>query len=419
MADLIEAYTKWAVRRSPLTPEHFHRNTMLTLIAGAIAGRCYVQLPYAQIYPNLYTLIVARTSVFAKTSSFNLARHIANQVMPEKLLESVSTPEAFFAELSGEKPTNFEVLDPEDKKIWQASAKWGARKIFVLDEAGMFFNSLSRDYNATLADIFMKLYDAGNPPLKRNTRTGGLIMIKDYALSSLLATTPWAIRVMLTRRDSWMNGFWNRWNFVSAKELTEWGEGEFVDTPKPIIAGLSKINNGWLCQYNAKPFNMPIDKVVVDQLTQATKSMRDEIMKSDDERFDGVMAHIPTKHLKAAIIYAILDESNERPRVQLKHWEKAGATLVNGWYEDAHQALEMSHQSERVSDEEKAIIFIKSGEYTRRDLQRHLHKSVKDTNELLKTFIDAGYIEEKVKNGNKNKFLTWKGNEEPIQAVRE
>lgn len=418
MTDWIESYTQWSTKRSPLTPRHFHQNTALALVAAAIAGRCYVQLPHGKIFPNLYTLIVARTSIFAKTAAFNLANELCQEVMPAKVFSNVSTPEALFAELSGTQPKNFDDLDLDEQRYLQESMKWGARRLFILDEAGMFFNGLKHDYQAGMGDIFMKLYDAGGAPLKRNTRSGGMQIIKNYCLSALFATTPYAIRALLSQRDAWMNGFWNRWNFVASDCLIDYQDGEYLPLPKEITANLKKISEGWLNQYDGKSYGAGIDFKVTREHTNAFKALRQEIFASDDERFDGVMAHIATKHLKAALIYATIEAQGEKPYIKLRHWDQAGE-LSQGWYRDARRALEISHKTERASDEEKLLMLIRASlpnGISTRSLQQHTHKSVEDILKILEPLAKAEIITLRM-NGKQKSWVLLK--EELAYIVKE
>lgn len=393
--DWIESYTQWAEKRSPLTPRHFHQNIALTMLAGAVAGRCYIQMPHEAVYPNLYTLLVARTSVYAKTTALNLGRRLAREVMPDKVFSSIGSPEALFDHLGGEMPVNYSELDDVEKKALQAAKKWGARRLFVLDEAGLFFNTLARDFGASLADHFMALYDAGGDPIVHTTRSRGQITVKNYAMSVLFATTPYSVRTLLTQRQLWMNGFWARWNFVSTNDLTAWQEGKFIECPKELKDTLTKINDGWLSQHNDKPYCIAIEATVVKQFMTAMQAIRNEILSTDDERFDGLVSRLPTKHLKTALLYSIIENSNVKPtHVKLKHWEQA-APIVNRWYVEAQQALELSYKNEKVSEEEKVIGYIRShmpDGISNRRLQQLSHKTADELLRITEPLAKMGTI---------------------------
>lgn len=396
------------MRRSPLTPFHFHQNIALTLAAGAIAGRCYVQLPHDRIFPNLYTLLIARTSILAKTTAMNVANSIVEIVMPDMVTDSVSTPEAMLTEFSGTKPSNWESMPKEAKEIWERQSAWGARKLFILDEAGMLFNALRRDYNATLADLMMKLYDAAGKPIVRTTMGKGFISIQKYALSCLFGTTPAAIRMLLATPDAWLSGFWNRWNFVTQEGMTEWKESENVFPPRVIIETLRQVSNGWLSRYTDKPpYSVPIDKAVEMEFNQSTRRLRDIVSQSDDERIDGLLSRIPTKQMKAAMVLAVLESGGDKPRIKLSHWEEC-RDLAEGWHRDAMIAISLAERSNRITQEEKVkqlILRNREREITARVIQQYLHINAEETRKILESLEKTGQLKKKI-SGRKTTWTT-------------
>src|SRR5207244_3503871 len=144
----IDAYVSWASKRSPLTPLHFHEGIAYGLASCAIAGRICVKTGQGNVYPNLYTLLLGKTAVYAKSVAMDLSQDVAERALiADRVIYSVFTPESIVGELAGERPTNLKTLTQDLQKRWEDSARWGARRMLRLDEAGMFFNSLQRDYN--------------------------------------------------------------------------------------------------------------------------------------------------------------------------------------------------------------------------------------------------------------------------------
>ena len=393
MADWIDTYTQWSVRRSPLTPLHFHRNIALSLAAGAIAGRVYIQLPHAKIYPNLYTLIVAKTSVFAKTTAFDIAREVVRDTMPEKIIDEIATPEAFLSLLAGTKPTNFKKLSPEQRKYWELHSAWGARRLFMLDEAGRLFNVLRRDYNSDLADIIMKLYDAGGTPISRNTRKMGYELVETYALSCLFATTPAGIRWVLSTSDAWNSGFWIRWDFVAERTLTDWHEGEFIEPPKPVSEPLKKLSQASLTKYNQKAYSMSAEDKVYKAFNESSRLVREQIDQSQDERMDGMLSRLPVKHLKAAMILAILEADGSAPRLLMKHWD-AALQFVRDWKRDALIVLELASHSDRMALEDRVLqyVFGTPQGIEAREIYRALSISAEELQSVLDVFKKNGAL---------------------------
>lgn len=394
----IDQYADWAVRRSPLTPRHFHENIALALIAGATAGRCYVQLPHEKVSPNIYILVIAMTSVFAKTTAFNIAREVIRLAMPEKVLIGALTPEAMISELAGKKPSNFKDLDDQAKNEWKAKSQWGARRLFIADEAGRFFNSLKRDYNIGLDALMMELYDASDESISRSTMRDGLVTIKHPALSCLFGTTPMNVHALLSSLDAWASGFWIRWNFVTETNPTEWHEGELIPPPMLMVKALSQVSNGWLSSHNDKPYSVAIDPRVTKCYHEASRQVRDMILSSDDERMHGALSRLPTKHFKAALLSAIIECGGEKPHLELKHWEQV-QPLAQRWQQDAEVAVKAGQRTERLSVEEKIFSLIESHMtegITTRGLQQRTGRSAQEILSIIDTFEKLGTIRKQV-----------------------
>lgn len=389
----IDLYAHWSQKRSPLTPLHFHKNIALSLAAGAIAGRVYIQLPHAKIYPNLYTLIVAKTSVFAKTTAFDIAREATRDTMAEKVMDEIATPEAFLSLLAGSKPTNFKHMSDEQKKYWEERTAWGARRLFMLDEAGRLFNVLRRDYNSDLADVIMKLYDAGGAAIERTTRKMGYESVGEYALSCLFATTPAGIRWVLSTSDAWNSGFWIRWNFVAERTLTPWKDGEFIDPPKSVLEPLRRLSKTSLSKYNNKAFSMSAEDKVFKVFNEASRLVREQIDQSEDERMDGMLSRLPIKHFKAAMILSLLEADGQTPRLQLKHWE-AALPFAEGWRRDALIVLELATHSERMTLEDRVLqyIFGTPQGAEARNMYRALNISAEQLQSVLDVFKKNGVV---------------------------
>lgn len=393
MTDWIEKYTKWSMQRSPLSPKHFHQNVALTLAAGAIAGRVYLQLPHEMIYPNLYTLIISKTTVFGKTTTFNRAREIIKLTMHDKVIREIATPESLIEMLSGKEPKDYDELDADEQAFWDNAAKWQGRRLFMLDEAGRLFNVMKRDYNSDLADIIMALYDPSGDPVSRRTRKRGSESIKTYALSCLFATTPAGIRSALNTSDSWISGFWVRWNFVAEQHMTPWNESVYSDPPKEIIEPLKRLSNATLDKYNDTPYSMKFEGKLLKAFNETTRAIREQIDQMDDEQLHGMLGRLPIAHLKASMIYALLEADGQIPTVQLKHWEMS-KHFAEGWRRDAEVVRELASKSEQMRKEERVLNYIAGSPLgvSARDLARNLNLSGNDVQAIIDLFAKSKTI---------------------------
>ncbi len=311
-ASWIDAYVDWATKRSPLTPRHFHEGIAYTLATTAIGGRVYVQMPHEKVYPNLYTLVLGKTSIFAKTVAMGVAVELANRAMlDDRILRGLFTPEAFMNELSGRKPKAFKKLHTDIQVAWQRGQQWGARRTCLLDEAGRWLNSMTREYNAGMMDLLMALYDCKS--VSRTTVAHGLTETGETAPSFLFATTPLGIGAMLKQRDFWGNGFWPRWNFLVETAYTPFTDAKWLAAPDEIVKPL--------LLPTLKSGAVDVSGAVVKAHNKLLEANRKAIYTAEDENIEDYLSRLHTKRLKAALIRAVLEGS---PVIEIEHWEATG-----------------------------------------------------------------------------------------------
>ena len=81
----LDRYAAYGMSISPMTPRAFHESAGLSLGATAIARRLHVPMRYGLVYPNLFVLWVARTTIFHKSTAMDAARDIARAAFPHLL----------------------------------------------------------------------------------------------------------------------------------------------------------------------------------------------------------------------------------------------------------------------------------------------------------------------------------------------
>lgn len=388
----IDAYVSWATKRSPLTPTHFHEAIAYTLAACAIAGRICVRTPQGRIYPNLYTLLLGKTSVYAKTVAMDLSQELAGKAMiDDRVINSVFTPESIIGELAGEKPTNLAKLSDTQQQHWRDSARWGACRMFRLDEAGVFFNALRRDYNAGLQDLWMKFYDC--PPLvERTTFVHGLHVIEQPVLSCLFATTPASIAPMIRDQAMWLQGFWPRWNFCVGAGYTDFVhsvyESPAEDLRKPLFElGQNRFGDTKACD----PWLVPVEDSVMEDYENVLEANRKRTFEGAEGYMEAALSRLHTKRMKLALILAAFDEE---PKVTASHWA-ATARSVRQIELDMVEALQQCRKTEKAQQEEAVLRFLRSrgGRATFRDIQRHMHQSQIELKPLYEGLVLAGICE--------------------------
>lgn len=388
----IESYVSWATKRSPLTPAHFHEAIAYTLAACAIAGRICVRTPQGRIYPNLYTLLLGKTSVYAKTVAMDLGQELAAlSMIDDRVINSVFTPESIIGELAGEKPTNLTKLSEWQQQHWKDSSRWGACRMFRLDEAGVFFNALRRDYNAGLQDLWMKFYDCP-PVVERTTFSHGLHVIEQPVLSCLFATTPASIAPMIRDQALWLQGFWPRWNFCVGAGFTDFVHSIQEEPTEALYKGLLNLGNNRFGRWTAdKPLIVPVDDQVMLDYGTVLEGNRKRTFEGADGYMEAALSRLHTKRMKLALILAAFDDE---PKVTMEQWA-ATAKPVKQIELDMVEALVQCRKTEKAQQEDAVLRFIRArgGKATLRDIQRHMHQAQIELKPLFDGLIGSGSCE--------------------------
>jgi len=403
----IDAYTAWASRRSPLTPPHFHEGIAYSLAACAIAGRICIQGGQGRIYPNLYTLLLGKTAVYAKSVAMDLSQEVAERAMIEnRIIYSVFTPESIVGELAGEKPTNLDKLTQDLQNRWKESARWGSRRMLRLDEAGMFFNSLQRDYNAGFIDLWMKLYD-GPATFERTTYKHGLHVIQQPVLSCLFATTPASIGHLLRKQEMWLNGFWPRWNFCVGGGYPEFTPSAFEEPPTDVWKPLFELGNNRLGRWEAdNPLKAKITPEVTKDYEAVLEANRKRIFENPDGYMEAVLGRLHTKRLKLALILASLAEPEaEKITITNDFWE-ATKKPVQQMELDMVEALQQTKRTDKAEMEERVILWLMrqpSRKGTLRQLIRHMGLAHAEIDPIVTTLKNGAVIDMR-RDGNSMKI---------------
>ena len=77
---LLDTYLTYAAKVTPMTPASFHTGAILGLAAILIARRVVLRMAFGDIYPNLYILWIAQTTLWQKTTALNIARKLFRAV---------------------------------------------------------------------------------------------------------------------------------------------------------------------------------------------------------------------------------------------------------------------------------------------------------------------------------------------------
>jgi len=94
-----DLYIQYAQEQTD-APEQFHRYLSYLIVSSVVSKNAYIPFGYKRLYPNLYLLIAAPSSIHRKSWSQNMAVHLIRQIHGDYLISDCSSRESFISEFS-------------------------------------------------------------------------------------------------------------------------------------------------------------------------------------------------------------------------------------------------------------------------------------------------------------------------------
>ncbi len=373
-----------------MSPIDFHLALALAAGSAAIARRVRLTWSALTVFPNLYVLIVAPSTLYHKTTALNVMRSVLKLArLDELLLPDMQTPESLTMEMGLIKPPTFEAWGKTEQADWRDSRRFAGQRLWVLDEAGRLLDAFKRDHTAGLLSLLLALYDCPEHETLQTVGRGKQTILNGY-LSFVGATTPDAIRGQLRSAKHWSDGLWARIGLIG--KPAEIPPFVFDMAPVEPPTALAEALNTLAFKRLAMPAVIhDADGVRVDwppaleiefaadardawqRYTHATG--RDMLVSGAvDEMLFSPYGRLATTALKIATVLATLDDWRETPQLTLRHWHIA-QLIVERWRGYLHQLVDDTQQTSesRLEDRIRQAIKSQGGRVTRRELLRTLN----------------------------------------------
>jgi hypothetical protein len=408
-------YVRWATRAAPASPEIFHEAMGLWLLASVSTRRVALPVSGEMIYPNLYILIVAKTSLYRKTTAMKQVRRLMEAAGMEPLrLPEDATPEALFDELSGVKPSNFDAMTDSNRADWLKGRAVAAQRTFIKDEASSIFADLRKDYKAGLAELLLQGYDGDGGRISKLLKARGLITLKDMCLSFLGATTPVMMAKYMTNEEQ-ENGFAARFAIVTPEGPPVYQEsGDAVGVPAALVDRVRSIFNEVLPWHNGKQpvaaseygevISPPVMKATAEpnamkRLLAYRRALGFDMIEQDvvSEDKSASYSRIPTLAMKIATLLA-MSETQPGQTVTIHESNALAALLIaERWRESLHRLDRDTARATGNRTQDRLLEYLRSagpGGATLRDISRDCRvRDQRDATDALKVLADAGLIE--------------------------
>src|SRR5207244_3269760 len=92
----IDAYVAYAARRTD-APATFHEALALVGLSAVVGRRACLRMTVGNVYPILWVLILASSSIYRKSTSMDLLRDLLGEVDPDLLTPNDFTPQRFIS----------------------------------------------------------------------------------------------------------------------------------------------------------------------------------------------------------------------------------------------------------------------------------------------------------------------------------
>lgn len=346
----LDLYVDYARQVSPMTPDSFHLSAGLWLAAVAIARRLWLNVGFGFVYPNLFVLWLAVTTLFHKSTSLAVCKGICHKALPHLLAPQEVSVEGFLAHMAGLEPRNLDKLPERQRNLWGRSRDHAAQKGWVLDEASGLLASAGRDYNKGLIESMMRFYDCDGV-YTRQTVGQGIQTVTNACLSFLGASTPAAMAQHLRATNLWVSGWWPRFAILTPEiERPEWKRPTEIEEPPELSASLYHLYDrlpeaAWPDTPGA--LSVTIDETALESWWAYNQAVQYDMLTSgavETELF-GIYGRLPTKVVKVATILAALGwpDSQNAPHITQDHLARA-IRIAESWRASAHRALDMARQ---------------------------------------------------------------------------
>jgi hypothetical protein len=364
----IDDYVKFATKDAPMSPPLFHLTYALAILSTAIARRVYVSAGTNAIYPNLYILLSAPSTLYTKTTGYKSAMKVLELAgLSHLLLPNGVTPQSLITELSNRPQENFQSWTQDDKDEWQKERMFAGQRAWWIDEAARLLAQFQQKHLAELQPIILELYDCA-PKIKISTQVRGRETVRNAYLTICGPTTPAALRPHLKTPDYWTNGLFARFLFVSPDTAPI---RVFYPDPFPVPPQLAKHVNKLAFERLESPKESALGQVAAPPAIEAKiapKAKRHfnnyhaamfELNKTKaiPEKLESCYGRMHEKAIKIAMLLAASDwagMAKGNPLViQDIHWFRA-QEITEGYRASLHRMIEEASAPVENDDDELA-----------------------------------------------------------------
>lgn len=375
VAPWLDAYVKFSRQWSPRAFDGFHVACALWLLSTIAARRVKVHMGKER-FTNLYIALTARTSLYAKSTTAEIAIQILRALGLGWLLAADNaTPQKFIADLTVRLISGYSDLTDEQKEYARLRVGLAGQRGWFYDEFGQHVAAMMRD-GGFMADFrgLMRRFDDTPERYESGTIGRGSDIIERPYLALMANLTPDDLRPFARRGSAlWGDGFLARFALITPPEgerrRDRFPQGERV-IPGELLTplrhwherlGLPKVEVIDVTDEEGKhtgekrveitprpPETLGLAPEAYEAFYAYDLALGDILAESSNHDLDGNYARMAEKALRIAALLASLDNAG---RVTLPYWARAQA-ITEDWRAGLHRLYSQINEPPPSQDEE-------------------------------------------------------------------
>jgi len=337
-------------------PVEFHLGAGLTVLATACGSRVlYPGYGGRTCWPNLYTLLIAPSGLFRKSTAVLLAEELLGEVSPELILTGEQSREKFVA-LLREHPT----------------------MLYPISEFSAVLSLWSRDYAAGFREMITDLFD-NRKEYHRQTLKEGKVTITRPAINILAASTIEWLREKLTEGDL-RGGLMGR--FICIPASYKAADRGLNPDPSPalkrklkqFLTGLLQVEKAWV---DVRP--------VLGDYNRWVSEMERGMERHPNPDAVGFLSRLGAHCLKLAVLFEVSDWG-PLPKYELTSGSLSRAMTLSYWlFEKAAELAETGFVKSKLEHQIQRFLEMarRNGGIERSQALRLLHISSREFDAIL------------------------------------
>lgn len=374
--DFISAYMEYAQYSE--APKHMHFWTGVSVVAGALRRKVWIDMAYFRWYPNFYIILVAPPGIVQKSTTAGIGMSLLRQVPGINFGPEVVTWPALVTAMASISE-GYEVGD----MIHIMSA-------LTLESSE--FGNLLNPQDKEMVDLLVNLWDGKQGSFNKATKNSGNDSIENPWINLIACTTP-----------SWIagnfpeymigGGFTSRCLFVYAEEKDKFVAYPGLSVPKDLDRVQRELISD-LTHISTLAGEMKLSPEAIKWGTEwYEKHYSERPANLDDDRFGGYIARKQTHIHKLAMVLSASE--SDTLVIEAEHLQTA-ATMTTDLEPDMAMVFAKIGKTEASFYADRMVQYVaRRGETPYMEVYRYVHShfpSMRDFEDVLAGCVRAGML---------------------------